>query len=1017
MTKFFLILITALLIAGPVICVPTVGPVTTSASVGLYNKFEATFSVATVATNPYWPYDPNPAANISDHPNAVPAGVGATVDGLFLPPGITDWSKATVQPGFYCQDYATDPANSSLKLDTGALWIYPSGSPVWKVRFAPTALGTWYGKIRVTDASGTSYSSMFSFECVSSGKHGFVRVAENDKRYFELSDSTYLPLIGCTGASTDQMPLLKEIGVNLVRSWWQSSNLEFPLFGAAGQGGDPIWKNITYSTDYVRPGHITSCLLPNTSTSWETVNCWVPVKKNTNYRFTGILKTVGLTGSDGCGVYLAERQTNKQSSRLSGDNDWQQLTLSLNPGNGYEFRVFVAQSGVTSGSAYLSDLSLKEDLGSGKFGPELLQRADFQPQNGYPQQVAWKIDQLVEAAAANDVYIKAVIEEAGDGFFGCIKGDGSWGTKSAENVYANDTHASRIYQTYFWRYLVARYGYSTAIHSFEFVNEGDPNSAAHQNAVAALGKYVKANDPNKHLVCTSTWHSVAPVMWSDPNIDTADIHKYVGWDVPSGGNRIWAGWDGCWSFANSATTPGDNFSIDETAKHSGHASLKINLPANPSTTALARDQSALQFQFAQKNGDRIRLSFWVKTQNYNPYPSSGGFWFEMSAARYGGDWISTLTLPKYTIPSGNNDWTQISTEWTVNTAGPGATMAWFRPIEQGNYSSEAGTIWLDDVLIENLTTGLKCNYNGGFEYMAPESYDVVADHCSCSRILRAYNFDKPIIRGETGICNTGGSNEQDPALANDSTGVWWRKLVWSHMDPGGLIDIYWWCGKLFSDKFPYASSYQSFMAGIPLANGCYVDADTATSDSYLRAIGQKDLTNNRCHLWIDNAASTWKNVVDGVSISPMSGTVTVTGLKDGVYIVDWWDTSTGGVIRSEEITCTGGSLVLTVQNLQSDIACKIYLKPAQIDLRIIVPAAEVIPGQTVTVTVEYTNNGETDGHLVNISARVPAEMEYVSGSAEESSGTWNSQTGSVSWLLDNVPAHQTGTKTFRAVVR
>ncbi|MCE5324485.1 DUF11 domain-containing protein [bacterium] len=1015
-TKRLLIIAAVLFLANPAICTPTVGTVSASTSVGLYNKFEATFSITTVATNPYWPYDASPAANTTDHPNAVPSGVGVTVDGIFLPPGATDWSDAVVQPGFYCLDYSTDSTNPSLAIDTGALWVYPSGSPVWKVRYAPTALGTWYGRIRVTDASGTSYGNVFSFECVSSDNHGFVRVAENDKRYFELTDGKYLPLIGCTSAATDQMSTLKSIGVNLVRSWWQSSSTQFPLFGAGGQGGDPVWKNITYSTDYVRPNHITSCLLPNTGTVWECINTWLPVKKNTTYQFKGTVKTVGLSGSDGCGVYLAELQTGKQSTRLSGNNDWQELTLSLSSGSNYQFRVYVGVLGATSGSAYLSDLSLKEDFGGGQYGPELLQRADFQPQNSYSQKIAWNIDQFVSAAQSNDVYVKAVIEEAGDSFFGCIQSDGTWGTKSAENVYASDTHASRTYQTYFWRYLIARWGYCTAIHSFEFVNEGDPNSSAHQDAVAALGRYMKTYDPNEHLVGSSNWHSVAPVMWSDSDIGIADIHMYMGWDVPSGGNRIWPGWDGSWTLPCTATALSSNYSIDETVKHSGRASLKVNLPANPSSTFLPQDQCPMQFQFAQKNGDQMRLNFWVKTQNYTPYSNSGCFWFDMSAARYGGDWLEKYSGPQYAIPSGDNDWTYISKEWTVSTAEPGATMAWFRPTHVGNHSSEPGTVWVDDIKIENLTTGCVSNYNGGFEYMIPESYDVVADHCAYSRILRAFNFGKPVIRGETGICNTGGSNEQDPILSNDSAGIWWKKLVWSHTDPGGLIDIYWWCDRLYSEKFTYAAAFQSFMAGILLANGHYVDADAASTDPYLRAIGQKDLTNNRAHLWIDNALSTWKNAVDGVSVSPISGTVTLTGLKDSVYDVEWWDTSTGSVSSNDELTCTGGSLVLSVQNLQSDIACKIYLKPAKVDLRIIVPASEVIPGQDVTVTVEYTNNGETDASNVTISARVPADMTYNAGSAELTGGTWDSATKSVSWVVDHIAAHETGTRTFSAKV-
>jgi hypothetical protein len=48
--------------------------------------------------------------------------------------------------------------------------------------------------------------------------------------------------------------------------------------------------------------------------------------------------------------------------------------------------------------------------------------------------------------------------------------------------------------------------------------------------------------------------------------------------------------------------------------------------------------------------------------------------------------------------------------------------------------------------------------------------------------------------------------------------------------------------------------------------------------------------NGQAHLWIQNRAHTWKNVVDGVSISDVTLTVTVSGFQPGEsYAVQWWD--------------------------------------------------------------------------------------------------------------------------------
>jgi len=129
-----------------------------ASSVGLYEKFELTFSVeGSVATNPYFPYDPSP-------PNGVPARVGITVEGLFTP---DNWQTVLIQPGFLYQAYERRCIFDGRPVDpcppNGEEWLYPQGNPVWKVRFAPQQLGTWRYRLRVTDASGTVESQEGTF--------------------------------------------------------------------------------------------------------------------------------------------------------------------------------------------------------------------------------------------------------------------------------------------------------------------------------------------------------------------------------------------------------------------------------------------------------------------------------------------------------------------------------------------------------------------------------------------------------------------------------------------------------------------------------------------------------------------------------------------------------------------------------------------------------------------------------------------------------------------------------------
>ena len=93
----------------------------------LYEKYEISFDVATVATNYFWPYEPNTPPSISP-------GAGVTVDGLF---SCDNWQTSKTVPAFYYQEY-------SRRLVTGTGKSYtdeadtPAGKPHWRLRFAPT---------------------------------------------------------------------------------------------------------------------------------------------------------------------------------------------------------------------------------------------------------------------------------------------------------------------------------------------------------------------------------------------------------------------------------------------------------------------------------------------------------------------------------------------------------------------------------------------------------------------------------------------------------------------------------------------------------------------------------------------------------------------------------------------------------------------------------------------------------------------------------------------------------------
>jgi hypothetical protein len=185
---------------------------------------------------------------------------------------------------------------------------------------------------------------------------------------------------------------------------------------------------------------------------------------------------------------------------------------------------------------------------------------------------------------------------------------------------------------------------------------------------------------------------------------------------------------------------------------------------------------------------------------------------------------------------------------------------------------------------------------------------------------------KPIVWGEQGIDGVQGTDNQEPLLTNDQTGVWLHKLTWARSGPGGVYPIYWYTDHIYDKQLHRIfGAWNRFMTGIPLANGRYEDVAATTSHTNLRVFGQKDVQAGRAHFWIDNRQHTWRTVVDGALIPSVSGTVLIPMQQSNTaYTVTWYDTQTGQPNKTEILsTNAAGILTLTVSNLATDTAVKI----------------------------------------------------------------------------------------------
>jgi len=184
---------------------------------------------------------------------------------------------------------------------------------------------------------------------------------------------------------------------------------------------------------------------------------------------------------------------------------------------------------------------------------------------------------------------------------------------------------------------------------------------------------------------------------------------------------------------------------------------------------------------------------------------------------------------------------------------------------------------------------------------------------------------KPTVRGETGLIKNETDTNSAADLSADMQGIWLHNLIWGGINPTGLIENYWYAEEHIYNtvdlRYQY-KNYYTFIKDIPLNNGHYVDTSAIVSNPKLRAWGQKDLTNQKAHLWIANTDHIWTNTQP---ITPVSGTVAIEGLSvQTTFSIEWWNTYTGTITNAQTLsTDSNGQLILTISNLTDDLAVKI----------------------------------------------------------------------------------------------
>jgi hypothetical protein len=159
---------------------------------------------------------------------------------------------------------------------------------------------------------------------------------------------------------------------------------------------------------------------------------------------------------------------------------------------------------------------------------------------------------------------------------------------------------------------------------------------------------------------------------------------------------------------------------------------------------------------------------------------------------------------------------------------------------------------------------------------------------------------------------------------------------------GGLIEQYWWNENIENQLGPDGkkglyeifSYFNDFLSEIPLNSGTYANAQAVVTNPNLRVVGQKDVTNLKAHLWVQNKEHTWRNVVDGVEPTiRIDGSISIDGFPPNTALkVKWYLFTTQGIPTIETtdtIVDQSGRVTLQLSNdpTITDIAIRIYKAP------------------------------------------------------------------------------------------
>jgi len=312
----------------------------------------------------------------------------------------------------------------------------------------------------------------------------------------------------------------------------------------------------------------------------------LPLKQNSNYRLKIRYKEQGIAGPkeigkpfgfvaktsqwldlnncnlSGSGSLLAANYSTTANWRQYQDSDypdWSILEGNFNSGNkDFMDKLYLVLENTTGGNVFVDYVWIEENLAEGNWGINIIPKPWMAQHKYFDQRNSFVFDQVLDEVAGKDVFFKLVVLEKLDYLLNIFEFDGSSSSFLPHQIsnklfYGNGKELSgktkvRWLEEAWWRYLQARWGYSTNIHSWELLNEGSNGDTNHWLLANELGKFMHQFEANKHLVTTSFWSGFPYHFWKNTSgdyseLDYADQHLYINQSNPLFNDTALASYD------------------------------------------------------------------------------------------------------------------------------------------------------------------------------------------------------------------------------------------------------------------------------------------------------------------------------------------------------------------------------------------------------------------------------------------------------------------------------------------